>query len=156
MCYWWYSLPPPSGDCWESSLAREHTPEPCRKGTAGMLSASDKWEHRGSRLHSRLIVLEALICRGSAGNQVGICSALSCLLATSVHVEQRGYLDIFTLCPSAAPSGPPPHEDALMIKLFLVCLCCSVWRWAHPPYLFVSPSFSVCLTKPKPRVQDKS
>lgn len=42
-----------------------------------------------------------------------------------------------------------PHEDALMIKLFLVCLCRSVWRWAHPPYLLVSPSFSVCFTKLK-------
>lgn len=45
---------------------------------------------------------------------------------------------------------PPPHEDSLTIKLFLVCLSCSVCRWAHPPYLLVSPSFCICFTKLKP------
>lgn len=106
MCYWWYIciLPPPSGDCWESFLTREHTPQPCRKGNTGMLSALDKRGHRGSRLHSCLIVLEALICQGSAGNQVGIYSALLCLLGSSF--QQRGHFNIFTLCPSAAPSCP--------------------------------------------------
>lgn len=103
MCYWWYSFPP-SGDCWESFLTLEHTPQPCRKGSNGMLSASDKRGHRGSRLHSRLIVLEALICQESAGNQVGI----SCLLAASFHVEQRGHSDMLDPYPSVALSCPPP------------------------------------------------
>lgn len=107
MCYWWYGLPPPSGDCWESFLVREHTPQPRRKGSTGMLSAADKRGHRGSRLHSRLIVLEALICQGSAGNQVGIYSTLLCLLAGSFHVEQREHFDrTCTLHCSAAPSCP--------------------------------------------------
>lgn len=43
---------------------------------------------------------------------------------------------------------PPPHE--LMIKLLLVCPSCSACRWAHPPYLVVSPALCVCFTKPKP------
>lgn len=63
------------------------------------------------------------------------------------HKRTFWYLHPVPLCSTILP---PPHEDALMIKLFLVCLCCSDCRWAHPPYLLVSPSFCVCFTKLKP------
>lgn len=53
----------------------------------GMLYVADKWGHRGSCLHSCLIVLEALICQGSAGNQVGIYSALLCLFHFLQHFD---------------------------------------------------------------------
>lgn len=46
----------------------------------------DKQGHGGNRPRSCLIVLEALICRGSAGNQVGLFSAALCLPAAQFHV----------------------------------------------------------------------
>ena len=129
---------PPPGIAGKVSLPVSTQRSPAERTSSGMLSAADERGHRGSRLHSPLIVLEALICQGSAGNQVGIYSAPLCLLAGSFRVD-----DVFALCPLCSTILPPPREDALMIKPFLVCLCWSAWRWAHPPYLLVSPSFSV-------------
>lgn len=68
---------------------------------------SDRQGHRGSRLRACLIVLEALICQGSAGNQVGLHSATSVFIGRSVPCLSKE--DIFPLL-----------EDALMIKVFLV------------------------------------
>ena len=47
-----------------------YTHKSCREGGTQMLS--DKQGHTGSWLCACLIVLEALICQGSAGNQVGL------------------------------------------------------------------------------------
>lgn len=46
----------------------------------------DKQGHGGNHPRSCLIVLKALICRGSAGNQVGLFSAALCLPAAQFHV----------------------------------------------------------------------
>lgn len=92
------SFPPPSGDFWESLFARELTPRPWRKSSSGMLSAVDERGHRGSSLHSRLIVLEALICQGSAGNQVGISLSRGRVYWPAYSTRNKEYLDL--LAPS--------------------------------------------------------
>lgn len=85
-------FPLPPGNAGKVSLPVSTQHSPAERGSTGMSSAADERGHRGSRLHSRLIVLEALICQGSAGNQVGIYSALLCLLAGSFRVD-----DVFAL-----------------------------------------------------------
>lgn len=145
MCYWWYSLSPLSGDCWESFLAREHTPQLCWKGSTGMLSAADKWGHRGSCLLSRLIVLEALICQGSAGNQVGIYSTLF-IGWFSPRLAKKD-ISISSPCTPLLRHPAPASRRCSDDKTISCLSCCSVWRWAHPPYLLVAASFSACFTK---------
>jgi len=83
------------------------------------------------------------ICWESGGNLLSPVVFMGWFIPRLV-VRTFGYAHLVALCGTILP---PPHEDALMIKLFLVWLCGSVWRWAHPPYLLVSPSFSVCFTK---------
>lgn len=132
-------FPLPQGIAGKVHLPGSTHLSPARKGSTGMLSAPDKWGHRGSRLHSRLIVLEALICQGSAGNQVGIYSALFNVYWPA-HSRKEDIWISSRRTPALHHPAPPPREDALMIKLFLVCVFSSVWRWAHPSYLLVSPS----------------
>lgn len=105
-----------------------------REGGTQMLS--DKQGHTGSWLCACLIVLEALICQGSAGNQVGLYSTTLCLLAGQFHVCAKR---------TSSPFRKMRCEDKT-----ISCLCRSAWGWAHPSYLLILPSFSVRVTEQQP------
>lgn len=143
LCVQLMVLSPPTCKCRESFFAWECTQQACRKRGAEM---SEKKGHTGSCLCSCLIVLEAFICQGisweSGGNQIILVMFIDCSTPT---VKKKGHLHAVTL---SQYQSPQLQEDALMIKLFL---CCAAWRWAHPPYLLILPSFCLCLTKLKAR-----
>lgn len=113
-----------------SSPESTHPKPPAERVAPPLLSPSDERGHRGSRLPSRLIVLEALICRGSARESGGN------LLGPVVFIGRLTPRWAKTTFLMSSPSGPRKVKMPRRRKAFLVCLCLEMSTSAVSSRLF--------------------
>lgn len=139
------SLSRGSGGCREGGLLGKFVCVTLQRGWQWV-----KRGHGGNRPRACLIVLEALICRGSAGNQVGLftvftgCSVL-CLSNEDFFTNQEDAVMLKQFLASAVaederirlistpppPSCPRSHKSASLVALTRGCLetfRCKLWR----------------------------
>ena len=121
MCYWWYNLHPPTGDCGKVPLCLSTHPNSSERVALGCCwPLTNVNEEEAVSSHCSGGINLSGICWESGGN------LLDPVLFTGQFIPCVAKRTFWYLHPVPFCSTilPPPHEDALMIKLFLVCLYC--------------------------------